>query len=59
MIKGSSIVLIREFCLDRAISILAVSKEVVTLKTHLEVAEEIENFLLREVDTQKAQLEGD
>lgn len=57
--KDGEIIAIRQYCLDRAMTILAVAKETVTLDRHLEVATEIEDFLMQEVDKQKAQLGRD
>lgn len=59
MLQNNEIVLIRQFCLDRAITILASGKEAVTLERHLGVAEEIERFLIRVVDTEESQLGRD
>lgn len=59
MLKDYEIVLIRQFCIERAITILATVNEATTLAQHLEVADKIEDFLMREVDTKKPQLGRD
>ena len=60
MLQDSEIILIREFCLDRAIGILSATNDLnITVETYIEMAKEIEDFLVREVDKQKARLGDD
>jgi len=56
MFQDKDIILIRQFCINSAVPVLAGTKEPVTLERYLEIVQKIEDYLMQEVDKQKTQL---